>query len=183
MLTSREIAERNEVNYDALMQAGAIHVEGIIRRIIRSRSLGCQEPEGTWSHSLEHGTYWRPSVREDAEGDLVDTSRRRTPQNIWERAFSRRHIVKLVARALRGLEVPADVQYIVDDPSAFSLRYYLKSMINPGRTKFFRPACWAAFPSHAARSSSLPSTNPPRGSLRTRARVRPEPSSSTTRLS
>lgn len=58
---------------------------------------------------------WYPSEREDADGDGSST---RSPSAAWPWSYmthcrTRRHCAVLVARALAGLDVPADVASVV----------------------------------------------------------------------
>jgi hypothetical protein len=68
-------------------------------------------PEGEFDSAKR----WYPSAREDADGD---GSRTRSPSRAWPYSYmlrcrTRQHCAVLVARALAGHDVPADVRKVV----------------------------------------------------------------------
>jgi hypothetical protein len=123
MLTAEEIRQRNEVNYDALMQVGAIDFNKIVRVVCRGRRADAsmyrrKEPEGVHSSIITHlnRVGWWPSEREDA-GDLTSRAARpslQDPYSYANAARMKKHVVVLVRRALRGYDVPPDVREAVE---------------------------------------------------------------------
>lgn len=134
------MTDKNAVNYDALLEAGAINFEQCVFRVQKRRRLGVHDPEGAWGFC--NGQLWIPKPEEDAEGDLMGT--RRCPAAVWTRAFERAHIVKLVQRCLQGKQVPHDVRDVVDNPKLDMFTEYCWHLEHErnGRsnyTKDFRP--------------------------------------------
>jgi hypothetical protein len=102
-----EVRQRTEVNFDALLQAGVLDFDRMVDFILDER-----EPEGIMTKS-DGSTFkgWAPLEREDG-GDII--GRIRNPQSYFAAAKTRRHVVHLLARALRGEDVPPDVQRVLD---------------------------------------------------------------------
>lgn len=79
--------------------------------VYAARKARTTHPEG----ATDKGGRWYPSEREDADGD---GSQARSPSAAWPWSYmlhcrTRAHCAVLVARALAGLDVPADVQRAV----------------------------------------------------------------------
>lgn len=128
-----DVRQRNEVNYDALLEAGSIVFKDVVSLVYKSRraTLGKSRrltfgPEGhrhqppTSRRTIEARKNkkigWWPSKREDA-GDLIGKAVSPTYSSQWsyhQAALTKSHVTLLVKRGLQGCDVPLDVQEAID---------------------------------------------------------------------